>query len=847
MSDLEITKELKQHIEKNYFNTSSKITKNKITDIVQEICNELLSIDIYSLNELFAKYGFARSVNRRSMHYVRKPSNIIPVIKEIFNEKIKFYEIQTNDSNNIITSNVNFVNLYKKNYYNSQSGYHTYKPNILLDQSYETIDVVNGLKTSLFPHQRTALKAMFDLENNKEIQFENWSLEYCASVLSEPVGSGKTILSLALILLQKIPKAVPMIYSTSDRDNSISSRRVFDKILLPTLVFVGRSVINQWIDAVKRFTNLRLFVVNNVIDLRILISKIISGVINDYDIIIVKNGNITVDFNFPTGITKENINNKTAASIYNIIANLRDYCWARVIIDDFDTIGLPKNFSIISALFTWYISSTRKSAGYCRYNITNENNVETPLEYWQQPISQINRIISNSTLYEILNVRNCKNYIKETNKMSNPEFYVYVYNNPNNRLVGLIGNMSEENKQIMEMLNSDAIETAAEQAGVKTTSVADIFQKLLGDNFKMYEFSNKLLTFINDTKPILDVLEPRPEDSELRYGKKRLLKFETPEYKYTGIKPLFEDTEVEYKEKNVKSSLAINRVKDNVKSGNCTYCQSELDDEDEATVILSCCTTTVCGSCCQYELGFSKFGYGTCHNCRRRLNFKDIIYLDGSFDLEAIVSGKMEYVEEETGPGEEEPEGPAEPRIASKNTALLEIIRGEVPLERKRVDININNLMKGNHQLPEEKVKKVLIFTNYDETIRNTCKLLDDEKIKYERLIGSAGHISKLALDFHDSKEPMVLVINSTTHCSGLNLQAATDLVFMHKILNKHIETQVVGRIQRLGRTSTAKIHYLLYENEYQLMMNYSIIREVSQEEAEGHYVVQNYDNVAIR
>ena len=63
-------------------------------------------------------------------------------------------------------------------------------------------------------------------------------------------------------------------------------------------------------------------------------------------------------------------------------------------------------------------------------------------------------------------------------------------------------------------------------------------------------------------------------------------------------------------------------------------------------------------------------------------------------------------------------------------------------------------------------------------------------------------------------------MINSTNYCSGLNLQTATDLVFMHKIRDRSTEIQVIGRGQRLGRNSTLKVWYLLFDNEERYMSN---------------------------
>jgi len=47
---------------------------------------------------------------------------------------------------------------------------------------------------------------------------------------------------------------------------------------------------------------------------------------------------------------------------------------------------------------------------------------------------------------------------------------------------------------------------------------------------------------------------------------------------------------------------------------------------------------------------------------------------------------------------------------------------------------------------------------------------------------------------------------------------------------NKSVESQVVGRGHRLGRTSPLNIWYLLYENEYDTIKNTNHIRELDNE-----------------
>ena len=109
--------------------------------------------------------------------------------------------------------------------------------------------------------------------------------------------------------------------------------------------------------------------------------------------------------------------------------------------------------------------------------------------------------------------------------------------------------------------------------------------------------------------------------------------------------------------------------------------------------------------------------------------------------------------------------------------------------------------------------KKTFIQTG--EGIVEFTGKLDENSIKYLKLQGTHSKISTIISTFKNSNiHPTVLLINSSEHCAGLNLQFATDLIFFHKIINDNIESQVAGRAQRIGRTSNLNIHFLLYTNE---------------------------------
>jgi SNF2 family DNA or RNA helicase len=125
-----------------------------------------------------------------------------------------------------------------------------------LNDKFAKIEKIPGLKTSLYPHQQTTVKAMIDLECCRCYQQidsqtkKKYKISYNAGVLSEPTGSGKTIDVLAVVCYNKLPRMIPdiMQFRLVETNNKFTGyiRRSFKKILNPTLIFVGASVVRQW-------------------------------------------------------------------------------------------------------------------------------------------------------------------------------------------------------------------------------------------------------------------------------------------------------------------------------------------------------------------------------------------------------------------------------------------------------------------------------------------------------------------------------------------------------------------------------------------------------------------------
>lgn len=714
---------------------------------------------------------------------------------------------------------------------------------IVLDSTFAKIDHVPGLKTTLFPHQQTIVSAMLELEHTRNLNCKLDSdrivrVTYNAAVLSEPVGSGKTFDILAVICLNKIPRAIPDIMELPALVYSEQSvgyiRCMFKKFIKATIIFVGTSVMRQWENAIKTYTSLKVFHVHSVIELRQLILMIANKTVNNYDIILVKNGKITVPMNM-SEVIDINEANKNYSHIYNVIAAMKEYCWARVVIDDFDTIRLPTNANIVRGVFTWYISSTRKAMDkFARQTNRYDRASDALLNHTYS----CSNIMENRILFDVLNLRNDSQYLEETTRIPYPKFHVAVFENENNQYISLLTSMNnDEINRVTEMLNGDAIATAAETVGIKTTSVADIFQKILGDKFDKYVFASAVLEFIGEEQSTADQRAPMSAnpDPEDKYYKKDLLEFRHIEYKYPNVNTMLTETDKEYTEIKEENGKSIQRVKDNIKHGTCPVCQVDLaSDENSDVIIVKCCNAVYCADCGikaqNLNDRYHKLQGGRCGNCRQVLTIKDLIYIGNDLQLKDIIDEKIEE-SEELEPVELDKIKKQARKKRTKYVAIIDIIRGQEVPEDRRVDMHIPNMMKGALCLPESPIRKVLIFANFDETLTAVIKELEAEQIKYWRLQGGFSEINTTALEFTECKETCALVVNSTRHCSGLNLQTATDLIFTHRITDQAIESQVAGRGHRLGRTSPLNIWYLSYENEYQELCATHGIREMSTSE----------------
>jgi hypothetical protein len=663
---------------------------------------------------------------------------------------------------------------------------------------------------------------MLMLEDKRKIKGYNYAglmtIETCVGFLTEKFGSGKTIMILSLILQCPIPihtHVIQTIYKYRSRkyNPAFFIKKKFNEsnMIKPNLIFTGSSVLLQWEEAIRKFTNLKYMTVKNYYGLKKLINFISNGDINQYDIILAKNGSVSGNLNIPN---LEKCNETKTKKIYNVIGNItRNKCWSRLIVDDYDIIKLPTVSIFINANFTWYVSATNYEKKVKNVSHYNEGNM-TITKTLSRDMLHIHSISARPILKNIFNICNDPKYTELSVKVGKPKFWLYELENKNSKYADMISSMmsTDDAKQIMEMFNADAIETAAGLAGIKTNSIADIFKKLLQDKYDEYKLAVDTLGFIDGIN--LDELEslPEPEKDDV-YHQKHVYQKREIKYAYPNILEKILAVKGKCKTSKLENGKAIERIKDNIKSGDCPICECEFEGDD--AIILKCCDTLMCADCGiagTYLRRTNNIIKGKCPNCRRRIDLNHFVFLNSEFDLSQIDESNLKEVKEGKTENKEEV------KYKTKTDILLAIIKGKnVPRIQKKV--SIPGMIEGLNELPASDKKKFIIFSKFEESLENFSQIMERENISFKRLGGTTSNIYELSKEFNESFEGNnILLANGEKYSSGVNFESATDFIFVHKIMDPDIEAQCIGRLQRLGRKYEANIHYILYKEEVSFM-----------------------------
>jgi hypothetical protein len=760
---------------------------------------------------------------------------------------------------------------------------------IELTENYELIETPVEMKAvnegfELFAHQKITVSAMLDMEDKRVLKltskdYEGASgaapiIQSSAMVLSEPFGSGKTNEIIALICLRRVPKAIPnhanSVTIGSDQRKAYGRRRETIKasfkteitklhtgenaLIRPNLIIVGSAVLRQWDAAIRSVTKLRVLCIENYFGMRKFqdyYRQKANGntkLNQSFDIVLLKNGTVTGRFDLPN---EDPTKAKEYRSMISVMADITSgSCWSRVVYDDFDTIRIPPGSKQLDALFTIYVSATTKAAPPIKaVNIEYESVMDLIRD---RSNASLGMILNDASLFTNFNVRCVQKFVEKSAQLTTVQKHMCVYDNPDDNYMRLMGAMGEADaNNIMEALNGDAVGEAASMLGIKTTSVGDIFKRMLDKKYEAFLAAKECLAvaenFRDDVIPELEEHEDgkRHTQAELDGYRGQVAKKVLPAPKYTSqpLEQLGDDLAYEYQQLTDQNGLAINRVISNVKGGNCQVCQMPLGGMN--AFIVKCCGIIVCDVCgvkgnqigLRYDYKTkAKTICGSCANCKTVIypDKGDLIFVDQDLSLQDLITAKGDeeppFVEEPEKAPEVvaesvklSPEEDLKKRISEiknpKIQAILSVVHRIPPKNCQKITTKIKHLLEGISNVPQkpDRKTKVIIFAGFTETLQLVESSLLEFKVPFLRLAGTSKEMNDTVKLFKTGNHK-VLTVNSQQICSGLDLQFCSSLIFYHKILDENVEAQVAARGQRVGREDNMDLYFLAYKNEERMV-----------------------------
>jgi SNF2 family DNA or RNA helicase len=301
--------------------------------------------------------------------------------------------------------------------------------------------------------------------------------------------------------------------------------------------------------------------------------------------------------------------------------------------------------------------------------------------------------------------------------------------------------------------------------------------KILGDDASMTDVIDRIRAddlegikdfFKCELKSIEDVGEAyekrlstllSDKQAELTY--KSSISYATPKAKEEAIAKIISD--IEHMKERLKS--VMEKLNELNESSECPICFNEICNP----LVMPCCTNVFCTEC---VLEGIKYGRVNCAYCSAPIDRSKF----------TLVKGK--------------------PNKKGKEKAVV------VEKIRSKMDECLYQL----NTLLAHPDRRVLLFSTYDSTFTNMQKALIENKIHFEFIHGSANHITQCIYRFQTG-ENQLLFLNAKNFAAGLNLSMATDVI-IYNSMGDNMKMQVIGRAQRLGRTTPLNVIHLRMEDE---------------------------------
>ena len=723
--------------------------------------------------------------------------------------------------------------------YHSSSTYRTIQKNILngnIVPDGPLEPTPENIKVELKIHQQ---RMLFEMLAKEDISHRVTS-SINAFCVADKVGAGKSLEILSLISKRPtVEKLMPnrLIYNISKYSNFKGFSANTKVELKSNLIVIPHGIYGQWIEYIQKFTNCTYFGISFSRDIpKLDLQKVIDG---DYQIILVKSTryNDLMDYiydkfpeDFETNsntifdkITYERLNDLTEKlrDLHNDIRDryfngrfMENFDFIKEKINTIDQVQLNENIKN-SGKYTLPWIKEWKGPIFERVIIDEANSIKIPR--CRAAYGKVNWFITSS-VKDLLVPYGSKDWVKNKiliNGIKGSGFIKNVFiENSGDRKSNFIQDMYLKNSdsfvedsfqlpepnhikiscftppelkalegvaipEVIQALNAGDVDSAIEQVGCQVHSesnIVDIVLKNLTDEFdsksKLLENKNSKL---ETTKTIIETLSEFTKNLKsklIAHSVDPTIVLDIDENELTLDEKLLELNSMRSMRSSLNSSIKLltGQLKNlkfkidslterisNIEDKNCPICSEKVSNP----CITPCCKNVFCFQCITMAFNFTP---DKCPLCRSKVTLSSL----------TAISDKKCCEETKTS-------------LPTKINSLISIIKSN----------------PGG---------RFLVFSKYDNSFQKIQQTLDANDITFSKLSGSSGRVKNI-IKKYSNNEIQVLLLNAKHYGSGLNLQMTTDIIIYHRMSNE-LEKQIIGRGQRLGRTSRLNVNYLCYDNE---------------------------------
>ena len=434
----------------------------------------------------------------------------------------------------------------------------------------------DGLHVFLMEHQKTAVYAMLDLEKTQNVTIENCTAYTGApkklnintniGILGDKIGSGKSYMIIALLLNDSKPAYNPSLNNAISKyiNVKIVEKDNYYIKLKSNLLIVPHKLVSQWETFLTYAPSINSCLYNDKMDINTVTSDI-------YDVIMIPC--VLVD----KFITKVNV-------------LLNKPVWNRIIIDEIDSIKLPKTIPLLFN-FMWLMTGTPNGIVY--------NNKIV-----------LGSLIGANWVIDYITVKNNKEFVEESLKLPIPKRIIHKCHTPNE--IRIVKDFIPKN--IINMINAGNSDGAI---------------KLLNYNENT---SNNIIKIV--TANIQRAIETK--EQELETANKNITKYKKNIGKQEELHKKIEQltriiTRLQQKYKDIETKIS---------SYNESMCPICMDDLSKPTVI-NCCKTVYCFDC----LMVTSASNNLCPHCRKYINKNNIHILgDNSKSHNTTLRNKIDIL-----------------------------------------------------------------------------------------------------------------------------------------------------------------------------------------------------------